>query len=49
MFGAPTNVPLVGCRAMIAPGFIRFMAAGTRKGPQYPSPDKGCQDQLPAQ
>ncbi len=32
MFGAPSIVPEVGCRALIAPGFIRSMAAGSRRG-----------------
>jgi len=45
MFGTPSNVPVVGCRALDRPGFIRSMAAGTRKGPKYPSLGQGCQGQ----
>ncbi len=43
MFSTPWIVPEVGVRAMIAPGFMRSMAEGSRRGLKYPSPGKGCQ------
>ncbi len=44
MCGAPTIVPVVGCRAIDRPGFIRFMTAGSRGGLKYPSPGQECQE-----
>ncbi len=43
MFGAPSIVSEVDLAAIIAALFIRSMATGRRRGPQYPSPGKGCQ------
>ena len=43
IFDAPSDVPVVGCRALIAPVFIRSMAAGTRRGLEYRLLGEGCQ------